>query len=272
MMGRTGKIHGETMRSFSLTCFGVGDGLPCEDRRHASFLYRFGTTSILLDCGEPIDGSFKAAGLSYDLIDSILVSHLHADHIGGFLMLMQGCWLEGRRKRLAVHMPGPAIRPLRRMMETALLFDELLNFRLKFAALTAGKSLRAGEVRVTPFPTTHLDGLRARFRTRHRSAFDSYCFLLESGRRRIGHSADLGSPDDLEPLLARPMDLLVCEMAHFAPEEIFHRLRGCRIKRIVFVHLGRSYWKELPKIRRLAARMLPHIPHTFAKDGAVIPF
>jgi len=49
------------MRTSSLTCFGVGDGLPCGDRHHASFLYRFGKTSILLDCGEPIDGSFKAS-------------------------------------------------------------------------------------------------------------------------------------------------------------------------------------------------------------------
>src|ERR1019366_393058 len=112
------------MRTSSLTCFGVGDGLPCGDRHHASFLYRFGKTLILLDCGEPIDG--------------ILVSHLHADHIGGFLMLMQGCWLEGRRKDLTVHMPGAAISPVRQMMETALLFDELLKFRLRVAPLKAG--------------------------------------------------------------------------------------------------------------------------------------
>jgi ribonuclease BN (tRNA processing enzyme) len=271
-MGRMGNTRSGKMRTSSLPCFGVGDGLPCGDRHHASFLYRFGKTSILLDCGEPIDGSFKAGGLGYDLIDSILVSHLHADHIGGFLMLMQGCWLEGRRKDLTVHMPGAAISPVRQMMETALLFDELLKFRLRFAPLKAGRLIRVRDVRITPFPTTHLDGLRARFQKRHRGAFDSYCFLLESGRRRIGHSADLGSPEDLEPLLARPLDLLVCEMAHFTPEEILSRLRGRRIKRIAFVHLARGYWEALPKIRRLAARMLPDIPHTFAKDGAVIQF
>ena len=77
------------MKPYSVTCFGVGDGMPCPDRNHSSFLYRFGNTSLLLDCGEPVDSRFKAARLSYDLIDSIVLSHLHADHIGGFLMLVQ---------------------------------------------------------------------------------------------------------------------------------------------------------------------------------------
>lgn len=244
--------------------------MPCADRNHASFLYRLGQDTILVDCGEPIDGRFKDSGLSYDLIDGIFISHLHADHIGGFFMLMQGCWLEGRRKELPVHLPGRAIKPIQAMLEAGLLFDELLKFRLRFMPLRAGKPMPVRSVRVTPFPTTHLDGLRADFQKKHRSVFDSYCFLLESGRVRIGHSADLGAPEDLEPLLTRPLDLLVCEMAHFAPERILSFLRGRRIKRIAFVHLARAHWEHLPKLRRLAAQMLPDIPHSFPRDGTVI--
>jgi hypothetical protein len=63
--------------------FGTGDGLPCTDRHHASFLYRLGKKSILIDCGEAIDRNYKASGLSYDLLDAIFISHLHSDHFGG---------------------------------------------------------------------------------------------------------------------------------------------------------------------------------------------
>ena len=258
------------MQPSTLTCFGVGDGFPCADRNHASFLYRLGKASILVDCGEPIDGRFQASGLSYDLIDRIFISHLHADHVGGFLMLMQGCWLQGRRKELPVHVPGDAIRPLRDMLEATLLFEELLKFRLNLKAIQPRKPVRIRDARVTPFPTTHLDRTRADFHKKYRGVFASYCFLLETGRLRIGHSADLGRPEDLEPLLARPLDLLVCEMAHFAPEAIFSYLRGRRIKRVAFVHLARSYWANINQVRRVAAKMLPDIPHLFPKDGTVI--
>lgn len=260
------------MQNFSLTCFGVGDGMPCPDRNHAAFLYRFDKTSILLDCGEPVDSRFKAGGLSYDLPDAVFISHLHADHFGGFFMLLQGMWLEGRRKTLPVHLPPGGVKPVRAMLNAACLNNDLLKFRLRLAPLKAGKPIAFPQIRVTPFRTTHLDGLRAALPKNLRKDMESYCFLIESGRRRIGHSADLGKPEDLEPLLRKPLDLLVCEMAHFSPEEIFRYLRDRPIRRVVFVHLARAAWDRIDKTRRLAAKMLPDIPHTFPSDGTVIRF
>src|SRR6266436_5066798 len=118
--------------SFSVTCFGTGDGLPCADR------------------------SYKASGLSYDAMDAIFLSHLHSDHVGGFFMLMQGLWLENRRKDLPVYLPGGAIPPLRQMLRVVLIFDELLQFRLRLLPLRAGKPDTVAGVRVTPFRTSHL--------------------------------------------------------------------------------------------------------------------
>ncbi|MBC8097569.1 MAG: MBL fold metallo-hydrolase [Akkermansiaceae bacterium] len=260
------------MKPCSVTCLGVGDGWPCADRNHASFLYRLGKTSFLIDCGESVDRSVKASGLSYDSIDGIFLSHLHSDHIGGLFMLMQGFWLEHRTRDLPLHLPANGIKPLREMFNAALLFDELLQFRRKFIALKQAKPVTLNNVRITPFPTSHLDGLRARFERSHPGAFSAFCFLIEAGKLRVGHSADLGEPEDLEPLLTKPLDLLVCEMSHFAPEKIFTYLHGRKIRKVVFVHLGTSQWENLPKVRRLAARMLPDIPHSFARDGQAFEF
>jgi ribonuclease BN (tRNA processing enzyme) len=257
---------------FSVTCFGTGDGFPCHDRNHAAFLYRFGQTSILLDCGEAIDRSYKASGLSYDAIDTILISHLHSDHVGGFFMLMQGLWLEKRRKQLPVYLPGSAIKPLRQMLTTVLIFDELLQFRLRLLPLRQKKPIRLASARVTPFPTSHLDGLRARFSKKYPSDFSSFCFLLEDAKHRVAHSADLGQPEDLAPLLAKPLDLLVCELSHFSPERLFAYLKNRLIKRIAFVHLARPLRQNLSATRGLAKKMLPNIPHTFPDDFDEISF
>jgi ribonuclease BN (tRNA processing enzyme) len=256
----------------SLTCFGVGDGWSCSDRNHAAFRYHFGRTSILMDCGEPVDGRLKASGAGPETLDGIFISHLHADHVGGLFMLLQGLWLQGRRRDLPVYLPGNAIRPLRAMLKAMFLFDELFKFRLQFKPLKAGNPVTIHDVRVTPFRTTHLDGLRSRFRKKYPGDFAAHCFLLESGGRRTGHSADLGCPEDLDPLLEKPLDLLVCEIAHFSPSKIFRHLRGRRIQRVVFVHLGQVHWENLERTRRLAAKMLADIPHRFARDGDVINF
>jgi len=257
---------------YSVTCFGTGDGSPSPDRNHAAFLYRFGQTRILIDCGEPIDRSYKATSLSYDAIDSIFISHLHSDHVGGLFMLMQGLWLEKRLKELPVYLPGRAIKPVREMLKTVLIFDELLQFRLRLLPLRPKAPVRVANVRVTPLRTSHLDGLRARFQKKYPSDFSAYCFLLEAGNRRVAHSSDLGKPEDLAPLLTKPLDLLVCELSHFTTEAIFHYLNSRAIKRIAFVHLARPLRQSLAQTRRLAAKMLPNIPHNFPQDGAEIAF
>src|SRR5579871_3995560 len=69
---------------FTLRCLGVGDGWPSADRHHSAFLYRLGKTSLLIDCGDGVSGGFKSTRLPYDLVDHIFLSHLHADHFGGF--------------------------------------------------------------------------------------------------------------------------------------------------------------------------------------------
>jgi ribonuclease BN (tRNA processing enzyme) len=258
------------MDNFSLQCFGVGDGMACADRNHSSHLYRFGGHSILIDCGEPVSRSFQALRLDWNSVDRLFISHLHSDHIGGFFMLMQGFWLGQRSKPLPVHLPGDGVVALRQMLNASYLFDELFKFDLSMNPLEAGKTVRQGRVRVTPFRTSHLDGLRKTFQAKYPGDYSAYSFLLEGSGLRIGHSADLGAVEDLEPLLERPLDLLVCELAHFTPRRLFSYLKGRAIRQIVFTHVGRRYWEDLSETRRLARAILSDAKFCFARDQQVI--
>jgi hypothetical protein len=124
-----------------------------------------------------------------------------------------------------------------------------------------------GDVQVTPYRSTHLEQLRQAFQKKYPQDFEAFCFLIETPELRIAHSADIGAPEDLEPLLQKPLDLLVCELAHFEPQDLFRYLNGRDIKRVVFMHVARPYWENLAKTKALAEKLLPEIPFSFARDG-----
>ena len=93
------------MDSVSLHCLGVGDGTASTGRNHSAYLYSFDGTRILIDCGDPVGRSLKTAGIDPNAVDTIFISHLHSDHTGGLLMLLQGWWLDDRRKALPIVTP-----------------------------------------------------------------------------------------------------------------------------------------------------------------------
>ena len=258
------------MEPFSLTCLGVGDGMPNADRNHSSYLYQFGETTLLVDCGEPVGRSCRAAGIDKDAIDRLLLSHLHSDHFGGLFMFLQGLWLEKRRKPLPINLPADGIQPIRQMLHLANLVPELLRFGVEMEPWKAGQPIIQGKVRVTPYPTTHLESLRQLLQAKYPGQYAAYCFLLEHEGRRIGHSADLGAPSDLDPLLLHPLDLLVCELSHFKIPEICAYLRDKPIKKVLFTHLSRHYWEDFEGTRQEVKRLLPGMNVVFAWDGDVV--
>lgn len=248
-------------------CLGTGDGWPCADRNHSSYLYELAGARVLIDCGESVARSLTARKFDWNLLDAIVLSHTHADHIGGLFMLLQGLWLEGRSRDLKLYLPGHVIGPLQQMLLHGYLFEELFGFKLQCVALQAGHPIKIGALKVTPFSTSHLDGLRMAFHKKYRVGFDAYGFVLEGAGRRIVHSADLGVPEDLLPLLQKPVDLLICELAHFMPGDLFTTLRGHAIKRAAFIHIARNLRQRLASVKRLAAQRLPDLPCVFPKDG-----
>jgi ribonuclease Z len=251
----------------SVKCFGVGDGWPSADRNHSAYLYRLGGNSILVDCGEPISRSYKSSGLSYDLIDAILLSHLHFDHVGGFFMLMQSFWLQRRKRDLPIYVSEHGILALQQMLRAGYLFDELLGFGLRFEPLSSGLTISIGNLQVRPFPTSHLFQLRDQFQQQYPQSYTAFSFLIEGGGYRVAHSADIGAPEDLAPLLEKPLDLLVCELAHVEPEALFLSLRHQKIRRILLVHLAREWRSRVAEVRSLAEKILGPDQVCVCEDG-----
>jgi ribonuclease BN (tRNA processing enzyme) len=256
----------------TLKCLGTGPGKTQGDRYYSAYLYHFGQTGILVDCGEPLSLTFKREKLDPDAFDLLLITHTHPDHIGGFLSFLQALKHLERQRPLDIFLPGHAIPALKALLDAAYLFPERLPFSFEFQKLEAGRAFRAGGVKITPFATSHLDGLQQKVR-KHRRGFpaEAFAFLFQHENRYVVHSGDLGSEQDLLPLLEHPLDLLVAELAHSEPADLFQLIAEHSVKKVAFVHLKEKFWRNRRRLAVKAGRILPARVF-FPKDGDKLKF
>ncbi len=165
---------------------------------------------IGLDIGMPLNDnssvelpSIQGIGSPDDSLLGVLVSHPHPDHYG----LME---------RLPAHVPVYMSAAAHRIIKVSAFFTPLPGAGPSGPKYyTNRQAIELGPFRITPFLIDH-------------SAFDSYCFLVEAGDRRLFYSGDIrahGRKADLfEEIVTNPppdVDVLICEGTQIGREAGF---------------------------------------------------
>lgn len=75
-----------------VSLLGTGGMMPLPNRYLTSCLLRYNGSNVLIDCGEGTQTALRRRGWSCKPIDTILLTHFHADHIAGLpgLLLTMG--------------------------------------------------------------------------------------------------------------------------------------------------------------------------------------
>jgi ribonuclease Z len=81
---------------------GTGGMMPLPNRFLTSLLLRFNGRYLMVDCGEATQITLKLLGWGYKNIDTICITHLHADHIAGLPGLLLTIGNSGREEPLTL--------------------------------------------------------------------------------------------------------------------------------------------------------------------------
>jgi ribonuclease Z len=128
-----------------LALLGTGAMLPLPARWLSSTLVRYGAHLVLFDCGEGTQISLRSLGWGIKAIDLVLISHVHADHIGGLPGLLLTLGNSGRTEPVVLIGP-PGVEPVVHGLRTVAPY---LPFELHVREFEAGACATLEDLRVT---------------------------------------------------------------------------------------------------------------------------
>lgn len=196
-----------------ITVLGSAAGIPTPKRFNESVCVESGSGNFLFDVGDAAAGLCVRNGIDVNSLDAVFVSHMHPDHVGGLAMLLQTMQLTKRKKPLKIFLPGEGVSVIRQYLDALYLFKEVLPFTLSFGKnLKCGKIFEKGSVSVSSCGNTHLNGFKGVGNCKNKC--QSYSFRLNIGNQSLIYSGDIKFLNELIPLAATPVDVMILEWAH----------------------------------------------------------
>jgi ribonuclease BN (tRNA processing enzyme) len=237
---------------------GCGDAFGSGGRFNTCFHLVGRDINALIDCGATSLVSMNRLAIDRNAIRLILLTHFHADHVGGVpFFLLEANYILKREQLLTVAGPPSLKSRYAEIMEAGFpgTQDLELRFPLTLQELAIGRSNELGALRVTPFHVLHDD-----------RAGPCLGFRVEAEGKVIAFSGDTEWTDALVEI-GHDADLFICEAytrdkplpTHMALSSLERNLGRIRPKRLVLSHMSNDM---------LARRA--EVPFETAEDGMII--
>jgi ribonuclease BN (tRNA processing enzyme) len=220
-----------------ITFVGCGDAFGSGGRLNTCFHVRTARTSFLIDCGASSLIGMKRWGIDRNALDTILVTHFHADHFGGIPFFMLDAQFNTKRTRPLTIAGPPGLREFYpRAMETAFTGSSKTQprFELNLVELESAQRRSLGDIIVLPT------------RVRHAPAEGPFfAYRIEIDGKTIAFTGDTEWVENLVEI-GREADLLISECYSFEKKVPFHldyatlkaNLPRINPKRLILTHLN----------------------------------
>ncbi len=256
---------------------GTGAALPDPDRCHTSILLTLlNGRHFLLDCGHGATRQLLRVDVNPGDVATLLLTHLHHDHVCEFPFFVISSWILGRTGALAVHGPEGTKKLASHLFEGGA-FDADIRARSAYPARQAnmeairpnvveygpGVVLEDQDIRITAEYVEHIP----------RATSPCFGFRIEAEGKVVVFSGDT-QPCEGIARLSKDADLLIHEctfpesfiehrrksgvgtFAHTSPSDLGRLAVDSRVKNVVATHIGHVDSLS-PVLKRAAAKHMP---------------
>ena len=232
---------------------GTGSGIASLKRFHSSILISSSGYNLLVDCGDGISRAILKQNINFNSIDSVLISHLHADHYTGLASLLTQMKLANRTNKLSVFVHSTEIKFIEDFIFHSYLFRERMDFELKIISLEVEKEIKIiDNFNFIARFNSHLDKYK-KYDSENMLGFVSLSFLFKDEENTIVYSGDIGNEKDLF-LFKEKIDWIITETTHVKVDNLAEVFEKLNPGKLILTHFDddseeilKGYLESLPK-------------------------
>ena len=204
--------------------------MPEAERRCSSCVLEVNGSYYLIDMGTQVVEDLRKRGIAMERIRLAICTHPHGDHTDGLISFVDLInWYFKTADPLILLPDGRLIPPLRAWL-TAATDGKPPREDLRIGSFGEGTAYEDENLRLTAIRTAHCE--------------NSYAFFIEAEDKKMLFTGDLCRPSVDFPQMAfeTELDLLVCETAHFSPDDCMPYFDKTKAKRILHTHINDQRW------------------------------
>ena len=209
---------------------GTSHGVPEPHRRCSSYILEVAGGYYLIDMGTAVTEELRRRGIPMEAVRLAICTHPHGDHTDGLIQFADLLnWYFKQADPLILLPDERLLDPLKAWISVS---DNGRPPRedLRIGVFGPGVAYEDDHLRLTAIPTQH--------------CVNSYAFLIEAEGKRVLFTGDLRHPTADFPQVAfeTELDLLVCELAHFSPDDCVPVFDKTKAGRILHSHVYDGRW------------------------------
>lgn len=215
-----------------LIFIGTSHGVPEANRRCSSCILEANGSYYLVDMGTQVVEDLRKRGIDVDRVRLAICSHPHGDHTDGLISFVDLVNWYFKAADPLILLPDSRLIPPLRAWLTATTNGQPPREGLRIETFREGVAYADENLRVTAIRTQHCE--------------NSYAFRIEAENKSVLFTGDLCRPSVDFPQIAfdTETDLLVCETAHFSPDDCIPVFDKTKAKRILHTHVNDKRWAD----------------------------
>lgn len=212
-----------------LRILGSAPGMPELGKNQAAVWLKCGENNFLFDCGDNTASQLLKHNLNKDVLDAIIISHFHPDHVAGIFLVLQMLFLEGRKKPISIYLPE-RVAAFKETLSLFYVFRERYSYKINLKTM---QELNTDYAFITAFPNKHLTSYQ-NFIEEHslRNNMKCFTFLIDYYSRKIFYTSDI---ERIDFALFNKADLIILDALHPTINEILELRRNTQA-RIILNH------------------------------------